>query len=52
MTTDAAYIARMRAEAEHHREQAEVAATRDLKNWFLSRAAFFDQCAKEAEEDV
>ena len=45
------YVADMRAEATQRREQAASAEAKGLKKWLLSRAAFFDQCADEAEKE-
>lgn len=45
------YIEDMRAEADKRREQAKAADDEGLKRWLLSRAAFFDACADDAEKD-
>lgn len=45
------YIEDMRAEADKRREQAEEADDAGLKRWLLSRAAFFDACAEDAEKE-
>lgn len=45
------YVEDMKAEADKRREQAEAADDVGLKRWLLSRAAFFDACAEDAEKD-
>ena len=45
------YVADMKAEADKRREQAEAADDEGLKRWLLSRAAYFDKCAEEADPD-
>jgi hypothetical protein len=44
------YVEDMKAEADKRREEATLAAGEELRAWLLQRAAFFDQCAAEAEK--
>jgi len=46
------YVEQMKAEAAKRREQADVADDAGLKKWLLLRAAFFDRCAADAEDDI
>jgi hypothetical protein len=48
---DEKYVADMRAEANARREQAR-GQEGETKDWLLSRAAFFDACADEAEAEI
>jgi hypothetical protein len=43
------YISDMRAEAAKRRKDAAEAFTDEDRAWHLSRAAFFEECAKDAE---
>ncbi len=45
------YVEDMRAEAAKRREQAKTADDPGLKRWLLSRAAYFEGCAADAEAD-
>ena len=46
------YFEQMKAEAAHRRELADAADDAGLKTWLLSRAAFFDRCAADAQDDL
>lgn len=43
------YIDDMKGEAQSRRDQADAVDDPGLKRWLLTRAAYFDQCAVEAE---
>jgi hypothetical protein len=47
--TGLVYISDMRAEAAKRRKDADEAFTNEDRVWHLNRAAFFEECANEAE---
>ena len=43
------YIEQMMAQANLHRERAAITDDPSSKEWLLSRAAYFEKCAKDEE---